>query len=45
VVSLFIALQLQFIVVAPYAIKNTIEIFPQLKEQLEKNPPWHLPKR
>lgn len=45
VVTLFVSLQLQFIVVAPYAMENTLKMFPQLKEHLEKNPPWHLPER
>lgn len=45
VVLLFAALQLQMIVVAPYVMENAAKTFPALKEQLEKNPPWHLPKR
>lgn len=45
VIALFIALQLQWIVVAPYAIETAEKAFPALKEQFEKNPPWHLPKR
>lgn len=45
VVVLFTALQLQMIVVAPYVLKVAGETFPSLKEQLEKNPPWHLPKK
>ncbi len=42
---LFIAFQLQFIVIAPYVMDTAVKLFPALKEQLEKNPPWHLPKR
>ncbi|KAB2638355.1 MAG: RDD family protein [Verrucomicrobia bacterium] len=41
----FAALQLQMAVIAPYVFKNTAEAFPFLKEELEKNPPWHLPPR
>jgi uncharacterized RDD family membrane protein YckC len=47
VVGLFAALQLQMIVVGPYAKDDTgiiKKMFPQLSEELEKNPPWHLPK-
>jgi len=49
--SLFIALQLQFIVVAPYVPPYAIEAFDKtfpmlkIKERFEKNPPLHLPKR
>jgi len=42
---LFAALQLQMIVVAPYVMEAAAKTFPSLKEQFEKNPPWHLPKR
>lgn len=42
---LFAALQLQMIVVAPYVLDTAGKAFPTLKEQFEKNPPWHLPKR
>ena len=45
VVVLFAALQLQMIVVGPYVMEAAAKAFPALKEQLEKNPPWHLPKR
>lgn len=41
----FAALQLQMAVIAPYVFKNAAETFPFLKEELEKNPPWHLPPR
>lgn len=41
----FAAIQLQLIVVAPYAAEVAGKTFPALKEQFEKNPPWHLPKR
>jgi len=44
VVILFTAFQLQFIVVAPYVMDTAVKIFPALKEEFEKNPPWHLPK-
>lgn len=39
------ALQLQMIVVAPFVMETAGKAFPSLKEQFEKNPPWHLPKR
>ncbi len=38
------ALQLQMIVVSPYLFEMAGRTFPFLKEQYEKNPPWHLPK-
>ena len=41
----FAALQLQMAVISPYVFKNAAEAFPFLKEELEKNPPWHLPPR
>jgi len=41
----FAALQLQMAVIAPYVLKSAAETFPFLKEELEKNPPWHLPPR
>ena len=41
---LFAALQLQMIVVAPYVLEAASKAFPSLKEQFDKNPPWHLPK-
>jgi uncharacterized RDD family membrane protein YckC len=44
-VLLFVSLQLQMIVVSPYVMESATKTFPALKEQLEKNPPWHLPKR
>jgi uncharacterized RDD family membrane protein YckC len=44
VIGLFFALQLQMIVVAPYVMDNMKKMFPAFSEQLEKNPPWHLPK-
>ncbi|HSP41809.1 MAG TPA: RDD family protein [Luteolibacter sp.] len=43
VVGLFIALQMQMIVVWPHIHKQMEETFPALREQIEKNPPWHLP--
>lgn len=39
------ALQLQMIVVGPYVMETVVKSFPMLKEQFEKTPPWHLPKR
>lgn len=42
---LIAALQLQVIVVAPYAMESAEKVFPEFKEALEKNPHWHLPKR
>mgnify|MGYP000029449989 CR=1 FL=1 len=42
---LFVSIQLQMIVVAPYVMETAGKVFPDLQEQLEKNPPWHLPKR
>jgi uncharacterized RDD family membrane protein YckC len=42
-VGLFAALQLQMIVVAPHVFRQMKEQFPSLHEQIEKNPPWHLP--
>jgi uncharacterized RDD family membrane protein YckC len=42
---MFISLQLKVIVVAPYFIETASRMYPSLKEQFEKNPPWHLPKR
>jgi len=38
------ALQLQLIVVSPYVFEAAAKQFPSLKEQLEQNPLWHLPK-
>jgi uncharacterized RDD family membrane protein YckC len=45
---LYGALQLQMMVVAPYIFPYVLDAakpFPALREQLEKNPPWHLPPR
>ncbi len=39
------ALYLQFIVVSPYILEAAAAESPEFKQQLEKNPPWHLPKR
>ncbi len=39
------ALQLQLIVISPYLFKMAVEKYPEFKEQLEKDPPWHLPIR
>lgn len=39
------ALVLQLIVISPYTNKMNAEAFPAFKEQFEKNPLWHLPKR
>jgi uncharacterized RDD family membrane protein YckC len=39
------ALQLQMIVVSPYLFEMAGETFPFLKEQYERNPPWHLPEK
>ena len=44
VLVLFAALQLQMIVVAPYVFDAAGKAFPSLKEQFDRNPPWHLPK-
>jgi uncharacterized RDD family membrane protein YckC len=46
VIALFyIAAQVQMAVIAPYIFKHSSDLYPALKEQFEKNPPWHLPKR
>lgn len=45
VVVLISALQLQWIVIAPYATETATQAFPALKEYFEHNPSWHLPKR
>ncbi len=45
VVLYFTAMQMQMAVVSPYVMPKAAEMFPQLREQIEKNPPWHLPKR
>ena len=39
------ALQLQLIVTSPYLFEMAGKSFPSLKQQYEKNPPWHLPKK
>jgi uncharacterized RDD family membrane protein YckC len=39
------AMYLRFILFYPYTVKMTTDMFPALKEQYDKNPPWHLPKR
>ena len=45
-ICLFVgALQLQMIVVSPYLFEMAGKSFPSIKEQYEKNPPWHLPER
>jgi len=44
-VIFFAALQLQMAVISPYVIKSAVEVFPFLKQELENNPPWHLPDR
>lgn len=44
VLLFFTALQLQAIVVVPYVFEAAGKKFPALKEQYDKNPPWHLPK-
>jgi len=41
----FSAMQLQMAVISPYVLPKAAEMFPSLKDQIEKNPPWHLPKR
>ena len=38
------ALQLQLIVVSPYELEVALKMFPALKEQVQQNPLWHLPK-
>lgn len=45
VVIFFAAIQLQAIVLYPYYMKFAVERNPKLKELLEKQPQWHLPKR
>lgn len=39
------ALQLQMLVLSPHIFKMAGEKYPAIKEEYEKNPPWHLPKR
>jgi uncharacterized RDD family membrane protein YckC len=46
VVLFYCALQLQAVVVSPYMFDMAGESMPEwMKKELEKNPPWHLPKR
>ncbi|MBC8126250.1 MAG: RDD family protein [Gloeobacteraceae cyanobacterium ES-bin-144] len=45
VFTLFVALQLQAIVLVPYLMDEAAKQSPQLKQLFEKYPPWHLPKR
>lgn len=39
------ALHLQMLVISPYLFKMAGDSYPAFKEEYEKNPPWHLPKR
>ncbi|MFZ9936908.1 MAG: RDD family protein [Luteolibacter sp.] len=41
--GLFIALQMQLIVVWPHINQQMKETFPALRERIERHPPWHLP--
>jgi uncharacterized RDD family membrane protein YckC len=41
----FSALQLQVAVIMPHLAGQMAESFPGLREQMEKNPPWQLPRR
>jgi uncharacterized RDD family membrane protein YckC len=43
--SFVLALQLQMIVIAPYAMESAAKQFPWIREMTESNPPWHLPPR
>ena len=43
VIGLFAALQMQMVVVGPFVTEQMKKTFPALREQIEKNPPWHLP--
>jgi uncharacterized RDD family membrane protein YckC len=45
VVFYITALNLQMAITYPYLIERTGEVFPGLKERMEENPPWHMPKR
>ncbi len=45
VFALFAALQLQAIVIYPYVLEEMEKRFPDYKEEIEKNQPWHLPVR
>jgi uncharacterized RDD family membrane protein YckC len=42
---IYISLQLQFAILAPYVVPMYQEQFPALKEHFEKNPPRHFPER
>lgn len=44
-VGMFMAIQVQMAVLSPHVMKSAGQMFPALKEALEKNPPWHLPVR
>lgn len=39
------ALQLQMLVISPYIFKMAGDKYPAIKEEYQKSPPWHLPKR
>ncbi len=41
----FTVLQLQMGVLSPYIVRQTVEQFPALKAEFDRNPPWHLPER
>ncbi len=41
----FGAMQLQMIVLYPYMAERAGRLFPEMKERLEENPQWHLPRR
>jgi uncharacterized RDD family membrane protein YckC len=41
----FVVLQMQMLVVSPHVVERVGHLFPALKENYEKNPPRHLPKR
>lgn len=45
VILFFGALQLQSIVVSPYYMKAALEAFPNWKDAIKENPPYHLPER
>lgn len=45
IVLFAMALQLQMVVISPYLFKLAGEKYPAFKEEYQKNPPWHLPKR
>lgn len=42
-VLFFTAIQLQLAVLSPYYMKNIGQSFPELRERIEQNPPFHLP--